>query len=192
MPVITQDQQNNSSRTAGQTWLFHPDSDGELEKRVKNIGWSSWSNWSTCSRTCDGGISQQIRQCVAPNGCRGDTVRYKICNMQVSVAKSSIESIGKWTAYRQVIGKHHQFKVENSSTRHAMLNVYSSPQNFISAISLKQMKCAKSFYIFFDANTMIFSIFLLFYEFPALMHVRCLSPHKLTIWLFSVSSVWYS
>lgn len=47
-----------------------------------HVSWSSWSNWSTCSRTCDGGVMQQIRRCQIPNGCRGQAVRYRICNMQ--------------------------------------------------------------------------------------------------------------
>lgn len=55
----------------------------QQQKRVKNIGWSSWSEWSTCSRSCDGGVAQQLRRCRAPNGCRGEPVRHKICNMQV-------------------------------------------------------------------------------------------------------------
>ncbi|KAG8227581.1 hypothetical protein J437_LFUL000681 [Ladona fulva] len=47
------------------------------------LGWSPWSEWSTCSRSCDGGASFQLRRCNAPTGCRGgDAVRYKICNMQ--------------------------------------------------------------------------------------------------------------
>ncbi|XP_046398762.1 ADAMTS-like protein 1 isoform X4 [Ischnura elegans] len=47
------------------------------------LGWSPWSEWSTCSRSCDGGASFQLRRCNAPTGCRGgDGVRYKICNMQ--------------------------------------------------------------------------------------------------------------
>ncbi|XP_032522102.2 protein madd-4 isoform X1 [Danaus plexippus] len=45
-------------------------------------GWSQWSEWSLCSRTCDGGISRQLRTCSSPAGCRGEPVRYKICNMQ--------------------------------------------------------------------------------------------------------------
>ncbi|XP_063897140.1 protein madd-4 [Helicoverpa armigera] len=45
-------------------------------------GWSQWSEWSLCSRTCDGGVSRQLRTCASPAGCRGEPVRYKICNMQ--------------------------------------------------------------------------------------------------------------
>lgn len=44
--------------------------------------WSPWSAWSTCSRTCDGGVSYQLRRCRSNSGCHGDTIRYKICNMQ--------------------------------------------------------------------------------------------------------------
>jgi hypothetical protein len=53
-----------------------------LQKRAKNPGWSAWSEWSTCSRTCDGGVAYQLRRCHAPHGCKGEGVRYKICNMQ--------------------------------------------------------------------------------------------------------------
>ncbi|EDS28373.1 papilin [Culex quinquefasciatus] len=52
------------------------------EKRAKAQGWSSWTEWSTCSRSCDGGVAYQLRRCHAPHGCKGDAVRYKICNMQ--------------------------------------------------------------------------------------------------------------
>ncbi|XP_074042343.1 ADAMTS-like no long nerve cord isoform X3 [Leptinotarsa decemlineata] len=45
-------------------------------------GWSPWSDWSPCSRSCDGGASHQLRTCTSGN-CRGDHVRYKICNMQI-------------------------------------------------------------------------------------------------------------
>ncbi len=55
------------------------------ERRPSSRGWSTWSDWSTCSRTCDGGASYQLRRCKAPSGCRGEAMRYKICNMQVSV-----------------------------------------------------------------------------------------------------------
>uniref|UniRef100_A0A182SKM3 ADAMTS cysteine-rich domain-containing protein n=1 Tax=Anopheles maculatus TaxID=74869 RepID=A0A182SKM3_9DIPT len=51
-------------------------------KRAKAQGWSSWTEWSTCSRSCDGGVAYQLRRCHAPHGCKGDAVRYKICNMQ--------------------------------------------------------------------------------------------------------------
>lgn len=55
-----------------------------FQKRAKAQGWSSWTEWSTCSRSCDGGVAYQLRRCHAPHGCKGDAVRYKICNMQVS------------------------------------------------------------------------------------------------------------
>ncbi|XP_026471091.1 ADAMTS-like protein 3 [Ctenocephalides felis] len=44
--------------------------------------WSRWSQWSTCSRSCDGGVSHQLRRCIAEQGCQGEPLRYKICNMQ--------------------------------------------------------------------------------------------------------------
>uniref|UniRef100_A0A182TWM9 ADAMTS cysteine-rich domain-containing protein n=1 Tax=Anopheles melas TaxID=34690 RepID=A0A182TWM9_9DIPT len=56
--------------------------DEEVQKRAKAQGWSSWTEWSTCSRSCDGGVAYQLRRCHAPHGCKGDAVRYKICNMQ--------------------------------------------------------------------------------------------------------------
>nr|XP_013103894.1 unnamed protein product [Stomoxys calcitrans] len=45
-------------------------------------GWTAWSEWSTCSRSCDGGVMQQLRRCQNANGCKGDSVRFRICNMQ--------------------------------------------------------------------------------------------------------------
>ncbi|XP_055302400.1 protein madd-4 isoform X7 [Sitodiplosis mosellana] len=72
----------HSNKTfGGHAWLSHPDTaENELEKRGKN-GWSAWTNWSTCSRSCDGGIAQQIRRCHSAH-CRGEPIRYRICNMQ--------------------------------------------------------------------------------------------------------------
>ncbi|XP_015837335.1 protein madd-4 isoform X3 [Tribolium castaneum] len=62
------------------------DSEQELSSQLQEVdgrsgGWSSWSEWSACSRSCDGGVSHQLRTC-KPGSCRGDHVRYKICNMQ--------------------------------------------------------------------------------------------------------------
>ncbi|XP_050294708.1 protein madd-4 [Anthonomus grandis grandis] len=66
--------------------LNSDESESELSSQLQEIdersnGWSGWSSWSPCSRSCDGGVVHQIRTC--RNGpCRGDHVRYKICNMQ--------------------------------------------------------------------------------------------------------------
>ncbi|KAJ3637670.1 hypothetical protein MTP99_001110 [Tenebrio molitor] len=62
------------------------DSEQELSSQLQEVdsrsgGWSSWSEWSSCSRSCDGGVSHQLRTC-RTGSCRGDHVRYKICNMQ--------------------------------------------------------------------------------------------------------------
>ncbi|XP_049817483.1 ADAMTS-like protein 1 isoform X3 [Aethina tumida] len=54
----------------------------ELEEvDSRSGGWSKWSEWSPCSRSCDGGVSKQIRSCKTTS-CRGEHVRYRICNMQ--------------------------------------------------------------------------------------------------------------
>nr|XP_045583592.1 protein madd-4-like isoform X7 [Procambarus clarkii] len=44
-------------------------------------GWSAWSDWSLCSRSCDGGAAVQTRRCRHYTGCRGDSVRYQLCNV---------------------------------------------------------------------------------------------------------------
>ncbi|XP_039952400.1 protein madd-4 isoform X3 [Bactrocera tryoni] len=85
----------NASQAFDDTWNTASDLENELEqKRAKSSSssssssgskdgqWSGWSEWSTCSRTCDGGIMQQIRRCYNTNGCKGETIRYRICNMQ--------------------------------------------------------------------------------------------------------------
>ncbi|XP_057670179.1 protein madd-4 isoform X2 [Diorhabda carinulata] len=52
-------------------------------ERVNDIseGWSGWSRWTPCSRSCDGGISRQLRTCTVDK-CRGKHVQYRICNTQ--------------------------------------------------------------------------------------------------------------
>ncbi|XP_031344592.1 protein madd-4 isoform X2 [Photinus pyralis] len=52
------------------------------ELDVASSRWSEWSEWSPCSRSCDGGVARQFRKCQALK-CRGEYVRYKICNMQL-------------------------------------------------------------------------------------------------------------
>ncbi|XP_037781320.1 protein madd-4-like isoform X3 [Penaeus monodon] len=51
-------------------------------------GWSEWSEWSPCSRTCDGGAAVQSRRCLHYAGCRGDSVRYQLCNLDPCPAGS--------------------------------------------------------------------------------------------------------
>ncbi|XP_021365670.1 ADAMTS-like protein 1 isoform X2 [Mizuhopecten yessoensis] len=45
--------------------------------------WSTWSQWSECSRSCDGGLTNQRRRCLGDRfRCRGPDVKYKLCNAQ--------------------------------------------------------------------------------------------------------------
>uniref|UniRef100_A0A8D8V293 ADAMTS-like protein 1 n=3 Tax=Cacopsylla melanoneura TaxID=428564 RepID=A0A8D8V293_9HEMI len=44
--------------------------------------WSDWSDWADCSRSCDGGVTYQVRRCNSVSGCTGEKIRYQICNMQ--------------------------------------------------------------------------------------------------------------
>ncbi|RZF41390.1 hypothetical protein LSTR_LSTR000104 [Laodelphax striatellus] len=52
------------------------------QQEVESGIWSGWSEWSPCSRTCDGGAAFQLRRCNAISGCKGQAIRYRICNMQ--------------------------------------------------------------------------------------------------------------
>ncbi|XP_058981194.1 ADAMTS-like protein 1 isoform X2 [Musca domestica] len=89
----------NASTAFDDTWTTATDLENELQqKRSVNMyppsasdllnrmtiygGWSAWSEWSMCSRPCNGGVMQQTRRCVSPNGCNGERMRYRICNTQ--------------------------------------------------------------------------------------------------------------
>ncbi|XP_031629319.1 protein madd-4 isoform X3 [Contarinia nasturtii] len=79
--LINPENVHSNKTFGGHAWLSHPDAtENELEKRGKN-GWGPWAAYSSCSRSCDGGIQQQIRRCHSTH-CRGEPIRYRICNMQ--------------------------------------------------------------------------------------------------------------
>ncbi|XP_048736503.2 ADAMTS-like protein 1 isoform X2 [Ostrea edulis] len=42
--------------------------------------WSRWSGWSMCSKSCDGGLSNQKRRCFGNSNCLGSEIRYRHCN----------------------------------------------------------------------------------------------------------------
>ncbi|XP_034240177.1 ADAMTS-like protein 3 [Thrips palmi] len=63
-------------------WALETRRERAHERPLSPRGWSTWSDWSTCSRSCDGGASYQLRRCKSAKGCRGEAMRYKICNMQ--------------------------------------------------------------------------------------------------------------
>lgn len=77
----------SKTRSSSSSSPFHEkeSEDDEIQRRStgkSSLGWTAWSDFSTCSRTCDGGVATQLRRCNNPQGCKGESVRYKICNMQ--------------------------------------------------------------------------------------------------------------
>lgn len=82
----------SKTKSSSSSAPFHEENkefeDDEIQKHRPSggghhkLGWSGWSDFSTCSRTCDGGVAFQLRRCHSPSGCRGESVRYRICNMQ--------------------------------------------------------------------------------------------------------------
>ncbi|XP_044315362.1 protein madd-4 isoform X2 [Drosophila rhopaloa] len=108
----------NASQAFDDTWNTASDLENELEQQKRAKGqsagggggggsgagqWSSWSDWSTCSRTCDGGIMQQMRRCGngSPGSCRGESARYRICNMQPCPEQQDFRS-SQCAAYNDV------------------------------------------------------------------------------------------
>ncbi|XP_026839435.1 protein madd-4 isoform X3 [Drosophila erecta] len=106
----------NASQAFDNTWNTASDLENELEQQKRSKGqsaigaigasgapgqWSSWSDWSTCSRTCDGGIMHQMRRCGSPGSCRGESTRYRICNMQPCPEQQDFRS-SQCTAYNDV------------------------------------------------------------------------------------------
>lgn len=84
--VCAQDETNATSLEENAIATVEDESDQELSSQLQDIdiranGWTAWSEWSACSRSCDGGVSHQLRRCQLAK-CRGDRLRYKICNMQ--------------------------------------------------------------------------------------------------------------
>ncbi|KAH8298083.1 hypothetical protein KR018_006251 [Drosophila ironensis] len=111
----------NASQAFDDTWNTASDLENELEQQKRAKGqsgggggggggssgsggpgqWSTWSEWSTCSRTCDGGIMQQMRRCSSPGSCRGESARYRICNMQPCPEQQDFRS-SQCAAYNDV------------------------------------------------------------------------------------------
>nr|XP_040571099.1 SCO-spondin-like isoform X1 [Lepeophtheirus salmonis] len=50
--------------------------------------WSLWSKWSSCSKTCEGGFRQRIRECISPQLgselCSGSSREIESCNDKIS------------------------------------------------------------------------------------------------------------
>ncbi|XP_053388193.1 SCO-spondin-like [Mercenaria mercenaria] len=63
--------------------------------------WSSWSEWSTCSRSCDGGVTNRYRQCNDPlpqcggAPCKGRNSNTKPCNNDVSCCE--VTAFSQWS-----------------------------------------------------------------------------------------------
>uniref|UniRef100_A0AAF3EJ61 Uncharacterized protein n=1 Tax=Mesorhabditis belari TaxID=2138241 RepID=A0AAF3EJ61_9BILA len=51
----------------------------QFEARADVLGWAGWSPWTPCSKTCGGGVSQQLRRCLDVK-CSGISVRFRVCN----------------------------------------------------------------------------------------------------------------
>ncbi|XP_022246629.1 ADAMTS-like protein 3 isoform X2 [Limulus polyphemus] len=72
---------SNSTETDLESWTHVNNNIGHKRDEF-TMGWSEWSTWGICSRSCDGGVTYQLRQCVTKTGCSGNSIRYSICNMQ--------------------------------------------------------------------------------------------------------------
>lgn len=43
-------------------------------------GWGCWGDWSPCSVSCGSGRIERRRPCLAPGGCKGDSVQTTLCD----------------------------------------------------------------------------------------------------------------
>ncbi|XP_076365757.1 ADAMTS-like protein 1 [Tachypleus tridentatus] len=83
---------SSSPPAESERWFFSTDKTNQRRSDTP-IGWSEWSLWGICSRSCDGGVTYQIRQCLQKTGCRGDSIRYRICNMQPCKDRSDFRAM---------------------------------------------------------------------------------------------------
>lgn len=78
------------------------------KSKVEGV-WSAWSPWTPCSRSCGGGVTQQIRHCV-PKPPQSRLVQYKylplrslfyilsrIADKTNLFAQNSFMNLGKYT-----------------------------------------------------------------------------------------------
>ncbi|CAD6184832.1 unnamed protein product [Caenorhabditis auriculariae] len=71
-------------------WLLFPLLFFPVIPSTNGLGWAGWSPWTPCSKTCGGGVSQQLRRCLDTK-CSGHAVRYRVC------ALKECESKNRWT-----------------------------------------------------------------------------------------------
>ncbi|XP_030854406.1 papilin isoform X3 [Strongylocentrotus purpuratus] len=54
-----------------------------IARQAPESGWGEWGIWSACSRSCEGGVSYQERQCIpGPGLCVGPQRNYRSCQIQ--------------------------------------------------------------------------------------------------------------
>lgn len=56
---------------------------------VEALSWAAWSPWSSCTKTCGGGVSRQLRRCLTSK-CSGESVRFKVCAQKTCESKSRL------------------------------------------------------------------------------------------------------
>ncbi|CAG9820858.1 unnamed protein product [Phaedon cochleariae] len=113
---------------------FEDDAENELSSQLEEVdnrsgGWSSWSEWSPCSRSCDGGVSLQLRTCTSGT-CRGEHVRYKICNMQ-NYSQTAIK-VSKTTSQSK------KYPTMNTSDENEFLKLKKEIEHLRNALELKE------------------------------------------------------
>ncbi|CAG5118618.1 unnamed protein product, partial [Candidula unifasciata] len=76
-------------------WCFRGECrNPKYETRTVHGNWGLWGEWGECSRTCEGGVSANVRECDNPEPkdggryCIGQRKRYRSCNVTPCPANS--------------------------------------------------------------------------------------------------------